>query len=270
MSFEEDLRQIVKRAGSSMPEAPLDYSETFRRAKRSRTLHRAALAVAAAAVVAVGAVSVNALVPSQESLAPVGPGPVLSPPPACSAEYEAIRPDDVPWLRLKQPSQPVLRMWARIAAAARACDYQKLEGLALAGSKGFTFSYGALPGASPAEHWKQIEEGHPKKQRYPVLRTLVRLMGGSYGTQKQQATPGGPLLTAYVWPKISLLGGRLGQACGHRRLLPAPDRAHEEELRGIRHRLPRLPARDTRERRLDLLRRGGLTRNNLVLGLAYS
>lgn len=93
----------------------------------------------------------------------------------------------------------------QIVHAARACDYQKLEGLALAGSKGFTFSYGALPGASPAEHWKQIEEGHPKKQRYPVLRTLVRLMGGSYGTQKQQATPGGPLLTAYVWPKISLL-----------------------------------------------------------------
>lgn len=79
MSFEEDLHQIVKRAGSSMPEAPLD-SETFRRAKRSRTLHRAVLAAAAAVVVVVGAVSVNALVPSQESLPPVGPGPVLSPP----------------------------------------------------------------------------------------------------------------------------------------------------------------------------------------------
>lgn len=92
MSFEEDLRQIVKRAGSSMPEAPLDYSETFRRAKRSRTLHRAALAVAAAAVVAVGAVSVNALVPSQESLAPVGPGPVLSPLPNCSAVVKPIPP----------------------------------------------------------------------------------------------------------------------------------------------------------------------------------
>lgn len=273
MSFEEDLRRVVQRAGSSMPEAPLAYSETFRRAKRSRTLHRAVLAVAAAAVVAMGAVSVNALVPSQESLPPVGPGPVLSPPPACSAANEEIRPEQAPWLTANPPPQPVLRMWARIDAAARACDYQKLENLALEGSKGFTFSYGALPGASPAEHWKQVEEAQPKNRR-PVLRTLVRLLGGRYGTQKQRATPGGPLLTAYVWPRISLLErpteadwDELAATDAYSRRQIARMKKSYEEF-GIGYLDYRLAI--TRERRLDLLRRRGLTRNNLALGLAYS
>lgn len=65
-------------------------------------------------------------------------------------------------LRLTLPDQelpePVADVRQRVFDAAVACDYDTLEQVALEQGEGFTFSYGAGPDDSAAEHWRGLEE----------------------------------------------------------------------------------------------------------------
>ena len=65
-------------------------------------------------------------------------------------------------LRLNLPEQDLPEVVAdvrqRVFDAAVACDYETLEQIALEEGEGFTFSYGAGPDDSAAEHWREVEE----------------------------------------------------------------------------------------------------------------
>jgi hypothetical protein len=83
-----------------------------------------------------------------------------------------------------------------IAASAVACDYQRLEDLALAGEPGFTYSFG--DGGSPASFWKQAEsEGEE------VLGLLVRTLNLPHVTaERQRSADDQRQVTQYVWPSV--------------------------------------------------------------------
>lgn len=74
-----------------------------------------------------------------------------------------------------------------IIQAARACDYDKLAELALAGDSQFTYSFGG--GDRPAAFWREAEAagGEP-------LRMLVELLDGPAATRQAGGT------TQYLWP----------------------------------------------------------------------
>jgi hypothetical protein len=65
-------------------------------------------------------------------------------------------------VRLTLPEQDLPEAVAdvrrRVFDAAVACDYETLEQIALEEGEGFTFSYGAGPDDSAAEHWREVEE----------------------------------------------------------------------------------------------------------------
>jgi hypothetical protein len=119
--------------------------------------------VLAAALVSVGAASA-------ERTTPAG---------ACSAAS----------LSAKLPKQKlpaaVARVRARIAAAAVACDYAKLQKIALEKGKGFTFSYGSE--TSAAAYWRKLESKHLDR---PMAR-LVKILSISYTRNETKA---------YAWP----------------------------------------------------------------------
>ncbi len=75
----------------------------------------------------------------------------------------------------------------RIMEAARACDYEKLAELALAGDSTFTYSFGG--GGRPAAFWREAEA-----QGRPVLRSLVEILDGPFATRSVDGT------TQYLWP----------------------------------------------------------------------
>lgn len=83
--------------------------------------------------------------------------------------------------------QPVSRMRVAIIDAARACDYDKLAELALAGNGAFTYSFGG--GGRPAAFWR---EGEAAGQA--PLRLLVELLNGPSATREGGGT------AQYVWP----------------------------------------------------------------------
>jgi hypothetical protein len=91
-------------------------------------------------------------------------------------------------LRLTLPEQElpgaVADVRQRVFDAAVACDYDTLEQIALEQGEGFTFSYGAGPDDSAAEHWRELEESgseEPMKTLATIL-TLphTRNESGSY------------------------------------------------------------------------------------------
>jgi len=89
----------------------------------------------------------------------------------------------------RQPELPqaVSATRTAIIEAARACDYDKLAELALAGGGQFTYSFGG--GGRPAAYWREQEEaGHAP------LRMLVELLDGPSATRPAGGT------TQYLWP----------------------------------------------------------------------
>ncbi|MDQ4137583.1 MAG: hypothetical protein M3116_01880, partial [Actinomycetota bacterium] len=74
-----------------------------------------------------------------------------------------------------------------IVEAARACDYDKLAALALAGDSQFTYSFGGR--GRPAAFWREAEAAG----RAP-LRMLVELLDGPSATRDAGGT------TQYLWP----------------------------------------------------------------------
>ena len=79
----------------------------------------------------------------------------------------------------------VARVRARIAVAAVACDYAKLQRIALEKGKGFTFSYGAE--RSAAAYWRRLES----QRRDRPLARLVKIL--SLPVTKNEAG-------SYAWP----------------------------------------------------------------------
>jgi len=83
-------------------------------------------------------------------------------------------------LRLNLPEQelpePVAEVRQRVFDAAVACDYETLEQVALEQGEGFTFSYGAGPDDSAAEHWREVEEtGTEQPLPMRALATILTL-----------------------------------------------------------------------------------------------
>jgi len=80
-------------------------------------------------------------------------------------------------LRLTLPEQELPQAVAdvreRVFAAVVACDYDTLEQIALEQGEGFTFSYGAGPDDSAAEHWRELEESGEEPMR--VLATILTM-----------------------------------------------------------------------------------------------
>lgn len=104
---------------------------------------------------------------------------------ACSAaELSPALPD-------QELPEETARMRADIAAAAVECDYEELERLAQAGERPFNFSFGAGPGDSAADHWRQLED---EEADLEVTGDLVRLLG------LEPATVDAGDDTIYVWP----------------------------------------------------------------------
>ena len=89
--------------------------------------------------------------------------------------------------RQSELPQAVSNMRMAIIEAARACDYDKLAQLALAGEGPFTYSFGGA--GRPAAFWKEAEAAG----RAP-LRLLVELLDGASATRNAGGT------TQYLWP----------------------------------------------------------------------
>ena len=86
----------------------------------------------------------------------------------------------------KQKLPPaVARVRARIAAAAVACDYAKLQKIALEKGKGFKFSYGSE--TSAIAYWRKLESQHRDK---PLAR-LVKILAIPFTRNETKA---------YAWP----------------------------------------------------------------------
>lgn len=81
----------------------------------------------------------------------------------------------------------VSNMRTAIVDAARACDYDKLAQLALAGDGAFTYSFGG--GGRPAAFWREAEAAGQAP-----LRMLVELLDGPPATRDVGPT------TQYLWP----------------------------------------------------------------------
>lgn len=101
--------------------------------------------------------------------------------PDCSADRSPgpVSQSDLP--------EAVSTMRMAIIDAARACDYEKLAALALAGDSSFTYSFGG--DGSPAAFWRQAEAAGQAP-----LRTLVELLDGPPATRDTAGT------TQYLWP----------------------------------------------------------------------
>ena len=100
-----------------------------------------------------------------ETVAPEEPA---EPDAGCAAaELQRVLPDeDLP--------QAVADVRQRVFDAALACDYETLEQIALEQGEGFTFSYGAGPDDSAAEHWRELEESGAEEP-LRVLATILTL-----------------------------------------------------------------------------------------------
>jgi len=118
---------------------------------------------------------------------------ILEPESSCSAGRSAPRPTPQPEL-----PEAVSAMRMRIIDAARACDYEKLAELALAGDSTFTYSFG--DGGQPAAFWREAEaEG-----RAP-LRSLVEILDGPFRHQTGGRNDAAPLALGI---RLRALGGR--------------------------------------------------------------
>jgi hypothetical protein len=134
------------------------------------------------------------------SFPPASPGPFASAAsqPSCSASR--LSPD----LPSEDLPDPVASMRSRIAEAARACDFDGLERLALAGDSSFSFSFGGEDGP-PGGYWRELEA-----QGGAPLAFLVRVLTVRHGTTELPPPEGDPGATSrptpaasrtlYVWP----------------------------------------------------------------------
>jgi hypothetical protein len=111
----------------------------------------------------------------------------------------------------------VARVRARIAAAAVACDFAKLQRIALERGKGFTFSYGGE--SSAAAYWRKLETTHRDRPLARLVRILrlpvTRNETGSYAwpsayTDKPTAADWNALVRGGVYTRAQVERMRKG------------------------------------------------------------
>lgn len=155
MSFDERLRNLLRRAEEGMPPGPaVSWEETIMKARRNRVLFLTSVTTATAVIVAAVALSASALLrdgdgePSRPAERPTtgvtsGPPATATPTgtPECPAAELSSAPEEQPEL---DPAVAATR--EEIVAAAVACDYDRL-GLVIeaGGQPEFTFSFGEEP-----------------------------------------------------------------------------------------------------------------------------
>jgi hypothetical protein len=89
--------------------------------------------------------------------------------------------------------EPVARLREDIASAAAACDYARLERLALGGEPGFTFSFGG--GTSAAAFWEEAESTGADEP----MGLLIATLNLPFAISEREAAAGAPD-RMYVWP----------------------------------------------------------------------
>lgn len=90
---------------------------------------------------------------------------------------------------------PVVKMRRDIAAAAVACDYRRLEVLALPGEERFSYSFGE--DGRPARYWEEQENSGER-----VLAALVQVLNLPHAAiESQVRAEGSPKV--FVWPSAS-------------------------------------------------------------------
>lgn len=109
--------------------------------------------------------------------------------PSCSAAgLDPLQPE------LAGLPPAVAEMRRAILRAAEACDYAKLEELALAGGETFIYSFGN--GGSPAEYWRGAEAAGEN-----AMAMLVRTLALPYARETFDIEP----YLLYVWPSAYLV-----------------------------------------------------------------
>ena len=99
MSFEQQLRDDLQRAGAAAPVEDISWNQTLGRARRIRRVY-VSLAGAAAAIVLAAAVSAgSSLLDSPQGLPPAGPSPSPAPPPEEGVSLAAVEPTVKDWIQ---------------------------------------------------------------------------------------------------------------------------------------------------------------------------
>jgi hypothetical protein len=104
------------------------------------------------------------------------------------ASSDSLQPESAPL------PPAVAEMRRAILRAAVACDYAKLEELALAGGETFIYSFGN--GTSPAEYWREAEAAGEN-----AMAMLVRTLGLPYSRETLDIDP----FVLYIWPSAYLV-----------------------------------------------------------------
>jgi hypothetical protein len=201
MSFEDQLRHALQRADETLPTGPpVTWYGTMARVRQGRLLSVAA-AVAAATVVIVAGAWVAGTLPGgeQRRFGPVGTTPTDSPSPSPEPEPTPTPPPDpcsaagLPAAAQEGLPDPIADMRAAVLDAARRCDYQALEDLALAGEPGFSYSFGE--DGDPGGYWRRYEEGRFRDE--DIMARLVQTLGLMHC--REEVSDG----TSYIfWPSV--------------------------------------------------------------------
>lgn len=96
--------------------------------------------------------------------------------------------------RLERLPSAVAAMRDSILEAAIACDYGRLEALALAGGPIFVYSFGVV--GRPADHWRELEAGGEEP-----MAMLVRTLSLPWARETLEVEPH----VYYVWPSAYLI-----------------------------------------------------------------
>lgn len=114
------------------------------------------------------------------------PAPIETTTPTESVQGECSAAGRSPVPEEQQELPPaVAELREQIVAAAVACDYDRLEELALQGDPVFAYSFGEKGESEPAAYWRQAEA-----QGKPVLASLVEVLNLPPGLQQG----------VYAWP----------------------------------------------------------------------
>jgi hypothetical protein len=194
MTLEDRLRDMVHRAGESLPEGPaLSWEATLRRARRDRYVRLTAVAFATAVAIGAAAVGADALRGgASQGVAPAQPGP--SKPRSNTPERDCSAAGMAAELPAQDLPGPVAGMRDRIAGAAVRCDFALLGRLALAGEDFFTYSYGE--DGRPAAYWRRLEKGPASDE--DVMAMLVQVLETPFC--EEEVSSGG---VYYFWPSAS-------------------------------------------------------------------
>lgn len=121
MSFEQQLRDDLRRAGDSVPIEPVSWDQTLGRARRTRRLYVALAGAAAAVMLAAAVAAGSSLLDRGQALRPVGPSPSPSPAPPPEREVTSgeVEPTVRAWIRAISDGD-ARKAWSLLTDRARA------------------------------------------------------------------------------------------------------------------------------------------------------